>query len=250
MGLTCKKWRTLILHTPAAWHLDKLHLIPADHVGAWIARSRDYRRISLIVPATATYPWISAIMRYRGQIERLRLHGHLALLALDFPMVKSLELFEGDGAHGPIRSRIMTYISATTPTSYPFLQSLYIYSNPAWSPSLIPIRTPIPVTTLFLESDRIDYWIGLLLACAPTVVVLTVKILHGHIPIVRPPTISFPNLVALTLSGDQLPLDLTTPRVAFLQLRDCHHRVLSSVDGHKISAGNLLRAAGKGRGPS
>jgi len=231
VGLTCKRWRALILDTPTAWRLDQLHRIPADHVSTWIARSGDHRTISLTVPSTATSQWVNVIISHRKRINRLRLHAHHDLLTRElFPMVNTLELFEGNGAYGPIKSWLKVYSMNITPVSYPSLQSLSIYSDNMCTFTMQPIPIPIPVTNLFLESRNLTSWGELLIACASTVVVLTLKVLPGLPSVIRLPTIGFPRLVALIISGDQLPLDLTTPQMSFLHLQACHQRVLSSID--------------------
>ena len=229
-ALTSKTWRQVILDTPAAWRLDILHRIPSHHVATWIRRSGDHRSILLKVPSAATSQWMRKILPHRKRIKRLRLYAHHDVLTRDFPIVTGLELFE-DGALGePTNSWLKTYSRNLTPNLYPSLQSLYISSDKPCTLPMESIATLIPVTSLFLECRSIATWGELLIACAPTVVVLTLKVIAGAQVTIRMSAINFPNVAVLIISGYELPFDLVTPRMTFLQLQNCHQRVLSSVN--------------------
>jgi hypothetical protein len=228
VGLTCPTWRAIILSTPAAWRLDILHHIPYDHVSTWIARSGNHRRISLMIPRKADSHWVYAIMPHRQRINRLRLHSHHHVLTHHFPIVETLELFEYVMPFETLESVLQMY-SGFTYELYPSLQSLSIMSDRRRRiVPMDPILVPILVTKLFLESSDVQSWAPLL-AAASTIVVLTLKVLPGFDGMGRQ-VIDFPNVVSLTLSGEDLPLDLKTPRMTFLRLQNCYRRVLSSID--------------------
>jgi hypothetical protein len=224
---TCPTWRAIILSSPEVWRLDILHHVPFDRVATWITRSGDHRAISLMFPRQADFRWVDVIMPHRHRISGLRLHSHHHVLSQRFPMLETLELFEYEGPHQPIDSQI--YARRFTPELYPSLQSLYISSDKRWGTlGMNPISTPVLVTKLFLESRDVQSWAPLLLSAASTVVVLTLNVNRSYS--MDRVVIDFPKVVALTISGEDLPLELKTPRMTFLRLQNCRERVLSSID--------------------
>jgi hypothetical protein len=166
-------------------------------------------------------------MPHRNRIERLRIFHHHDVLTQDFPMVTTIDFCDGGT---PERStKWMSYASYISPKLYPSLTTLNIRCDRPRSMRSLTVCASIPVTSLTLECVLLTQWSGFLIACASTVVILTLKI-SNRSDINPLPTICFPNLVALTIRPSHLPLHPVTPHMTFLRLRYCKQHVLSSVD--------------------
>jgi hypothetical protein len=142
---TCRRWRAIILDTPAAWRLDCLHFIPADHLGT------DHQGISLTIPRQISSKWVSTIMAHRNRIQQLANFRHHEALQQDFPMVTTIDFREIYTCE--TSNMWMSYASYIGPKLYPSLTTLNIHCKAVKYMPPLTTCASILVTSLFLECE-------------------------------------------------------------------------------------------------
>jgi hypothetical protein len=232
IGMTCKEWGAAIIRMPRAWRLDKLHLIPYNHVNAWIKRSGD-RRFTLTVPPSVCHQWIIQVRFHRERVDRLVLSDHHDLLFYGFPNLTVMELSD----HYPSRmvSPLRMFSGFIRSDSYPSLKSLHVHSMINCTEAADNRLDPIPIINLVLECQHLPLWHNLLVKCS-SIVTLTLTIVPPDWLPTTEPAISFPNLLALNLSANTLRIPLSTPQLTFLRLGSWNTEVLSAVDVSHVTS--------------
>jgi hypothetical protein len=233
IGSTCKQWQAAITEIPEAWRLDKLNLIPADHVDTWIRRSGNHRTFTLIVPPTVTQQWINQVKPHLERVDRLVLNAHHQLLAETFPKLTIMEI--SDHYLGSTPSPPRNFPGSISPLLYPSLQALNDYSQIGCTELADDQVIPIPLINLVLKCKDLLHWRNLLVKFS-SIVFFTLTIIP-YVPLATTePAISFPNLVALNLSADSLCIPLSAPRLSFLRLASWNTTVLSAVDVSHVTS--------------
>ena len=233
MGVICKSWKNVVLNTPRAWRLDVLHRINEDYVSTWLERAGMNQTIRLIVPQHVSAKWLDIVFTHPNRMVYLRLHDHFDFVLKIFPRMTKLDLFEEP--HRLRESVLVGVMEHFSLDLYPSFTTLNIVSMRRHARLTYPGTPPPPITTLTLECMYPHQWKCLLVACASTIVVLTLSFPPNCEAFSDSALTVLLKLAALTLRADRFDIQISTPQLTFLHLHRWNPTILWSIDTSHVT---------------